>query len=68
MEKRLTRSNTDKVFGGLFGGLGEYLNTDPVIFRAGYLMITIFSGVLPGIIAYILALIVVPKAHDTRDL
>lgn len=64
MKKRLTRSSTNKIWGGLFGGLGEYLDTDPVIFRAGYLMITIFSGIIPGVIAYILALFVVPKGYD----
>lgn len=62
----LYRSNTNRVFAGICGGLGEYANVDPVIFRLGWLLITIFTGVIPGIIAYILAIFVIPgKQHRT---
>ena len=29
--KRLYRSNDNKVFGGILGGLGEYFDVDPVL-------------------------------------
>ena len=61
--KKLYRSNTNKVFAGICGGLGEYANIDPVLLRLFWLLIVIFSGVAPGIVAYILAIFIIPKRH-----
>lgn len=62
MEKTLTRSRTNKVFAGIMGGLGEFFGIDPVLIRLGYLIITVFSGFVPGIIGYLLAILIVPEA------
>jgi phage shock protein C len=43
------------------GGLGEYFDIDPVVFRVAYAAFTFFTGVIPGILAYILMSIVMPK-------
>jgi phage shock protein C len=59
--KHLYRSQTNKVFGGLFGGLGEYFEVDPVVLRLMGVLILIFTGLVPGLIFYIFALIIVPK-------
>lgn len=67
MKKILTRSKTNKVFGGILGGIGEYTDVDPVVFRLGYTMITIFTGIVPGLIAYILGLFIVPPAHEHKE-
>jgi len=58
--KRLFRSETNKMVAGVLGGLGEYLEVDPVLLRLFYVAITIFTGVLPGIVVYILAIFIVP--------
>jgi len=62
MHKKLYRSRENKVFAGVMGGLGEYFDVDPVIFRLGYLFIVILSAVIPGIIIYIIAALLVPEA------
>lgn len=62
--KKLYRSETNKVFSGIVGGLGEYSNTDPVILRLVWLIVVIFTGVFPGVIAYLLALLVVPRNEN----
>ena len=67
MKKILTRSKTNKVFAGVFGGVGEYFDVDPVIFRLGYMMMTVFTGIFPGVIAYFLGLFIVPEAHGSKD-
>jgi len=67
MKKLLTRSKENKVFAGVFGGIGEYLDMDPAIFRFAYMMITIFSGIFPGVIAYFLGLFIVPAAHESKE-
>ena len=58
--KRLYRSEGNKMMAGVLGGLGEYLDVDPVLLRVFFVAITIFTGVLPGILVYILAIIIVP--------
>ena len=47
---------------GVLGGLGEFFGVDPVLLRLGYLILTVFSGFLPGIIGYVLAILIVPEA------
>lgn len=59
--KHLYRSSTNKTWAGIFGGLGEYMGVDPVIFRFFYLLITVFSGIFPGLFAYICAMMIIPK-------
>ncbi len=58
--KKLYRSNKNKVWLGVFGGLGEYLNTDPVILRVIFILVFVFTGFVPGLIAYILVALVIP--------
>lgn len=64
MKKRLTKSSTNKIFAGIFGGVGEYFDLDPVILRLGYVLMTAFTGFVPGIIAYVLGMFIVPAPHD----
>lgn len=61
IKKRLYRSEKDVALAGICGGLGEYFNTDPVVIRLFWLIVTIFSGVFPGLIAYGFAILLVPK-------
>lgn len=58
--KKLYRSRENKVIAGVMGGVGEYFEADPVLIRLIYLVITIFSGVVPGIIVYLIAILIVP--------
>ena len=62
MEKKLYRSRTNRIFAGVFGGLGEYFDIDPVLLRVIWLFVVVFTGFVPGIIVYIFATFVVPKA------
>ncbi|VUT25379.1 MAG: DNA-binding transcriptional activator PspC [Candidatus Methanolliviera sp. GoM_asphalt] len=59
--KRLYRSRTDKKLGGVCSGIGEYFNIDPTIIRVLWVIITVFTGFAPGIIAYILLWLIVPE-------
>ena len=52
--KRLYRSEKNKVIAGIFGGLGEYGNIDPVFLRLIWILIVVFTGFVPGLIAYFL--------------
>lgn len=59
--KKLYRSKTNRVFAGVCGGFGAYFNVDPVAIRVIYAICTIFSGIFPGIIAYIVAALLIPE-------
>jgi phage shock protein PspC (stress-responsive transcriptional regulator) len=56
---RLYRSSTHKVIGGVAGGLGEYLDFDPVLIRIALVVAVFFGGV--GLLAYIIAWIIIPE-------
>jgi len=64
--KRLFRSTNDKVIGGVCGGLGKYFQVDPVIFRLLWVLSIFLWGA--GILAYIIAWIVIPKEHLIKSL
>jgi len=57
--RRLLRSRTDRVLGGVCGGLGRYLNVDPVLLRIAAVALALSGGA--GVIAYIVAWIVIPE-------
>lgn len=61
-QHRLYRSSDNKVIAGVAGGLGEYLNIDPVVIRIIFVILTIFSG--SGILLYLVMWIIMPdKKH-----
>ena len=61
-EKKLYRSQTDSVFCGVCGGIGKYLGIDPTVIRVIWAIVGLFAGA--GILAYIAAVIIIPKEPD----
>lgn len=47
------------------GGFGEYFDIDPVILRVIYAGVSIFTAIIPGIIAYLIAALLMPNAPHT---
>ena len=58
MAKKLYRSRTDRKISGVCGGLAEYFDIDPTIFRVIALLSIFVTGV--SIIAYLVMAIIVP--------
>src|SRR5215203_6437237 len=56
--RRLTRSSSDKVLGGVAGGLGRYFDIDPIIFRIGFVVLALAGGA--GVLGYLAAWVLVP--------
>ena len=56
--KKLYRSTTNYKLAGVCGGIGEYFNIDPTLVRLGWVL---FSLVGAGVLAYIIAALVIPK-------
>jgi phage shock protein PspC (stress-responsive transcriptional regulator) len=57
--KRLERSKSNRVLGGVCAGVANYLNMDPTLVRVLTVVISLFTGV--PVILYIIALFVVPE-------
>lgn len=60
MEKKLYRSREHRLLMGLCGGIGKYYNVDPNLVRLISAVVTVLTGVFPGIIAYVLGVLIVP--------
>jgi phage shock protein PspC (stress-responsive transcriptional regulator) len=64
--KKLYRSRTNKKIAGICGGLGDYFAVDPVIIRLLFLAICFFTAILPMVIAYLVAVIIIPQEPSKR--
>lgn len=63
MEKKLYKSNDNKIIAGVCGGIAEFFSLDPTLVRLGLVVFCALGG--SGILAYIIAAIIMPKAPDT---
>ena len=70
--KRFERSSTDRLIGGVCGGLGRYFNIDTTLVRIGMVALAMLGGT--GLLVYAAALVLVPSdgevapgPNDTRD-
>lgn len=61
--KRLYRSD-NKMLCGVCAGIAEYFNIDPTIVRVGYLALSIFSAGFPGLVLYIILLLIMPQKME----
>jgi phage shock protein C len=59
--KVLRRSRSNRVLGGVCGGLGEFFGISPFWFRLGFVLASLPGG-LPGIVPYLLCWMIIPKA------
>ncbi len=59
---RLYRNRTDKMLGGVCGGLGQYLGIDPTWVRLFFVLLALGDGV--GILMYGLLWIILPTDPD----
>lgn len=59
MTKRLYKSNQNKMIAGVCGGIAEYFALDPTLIRLGWVIFSLMGG--SGILAYILAAIIIPE-------
>ncbi len=59
--KKLYRSKTNRIMAGILGGLGDYANIDPTILRIIFVILLIFTGVLPFALIYFIMVFVVPE-------
>lgn len=64
--KRLYRDPEGKVLGGVCGGLGAYLNVDPVVFRIIFALLAI-GGFGTGVLIYFILWVATPEANTATE-
>ncbi|MCI6360008.1 MAG: PspC domain-containing protein [Oscillospiraceae bacterium] len=62
MNKRLYKSNENKMLDGVCGGIGEYFGMDPTLVRLAWVLFCALGG--SGVIAYLLAAIIIPRRPE----
>lgn len=60
--RRLYRSRTNRMVGGVAGGLAEYLQVDSTLVRLA--IVALFFAAGAGVLAYIIAWIVIPEEPE----
>jgi len=64
--KKLYRSDKNKKWKGILGGIGEYFDIDPVLLRVIFVFFVLITGLIPGVLAYIIAIFIIPVNPDTK--
>ncbi|MCD6522914.1 MAG: PspC domain-containing protein [Candidatus Diapherotrites archaeon] len=59
-KKKLVRSNKGTL-AGICTGIAEYLELDPALIKFVFWCFLLATGMLPGIIAYLIGLAIIPK-------
>lgn len=62
MKKILQRDRSNKVIGGVCSGLGNYFDSDPILFRAIFLVLLFVGG--GGVLLYLILWIVLPEKNQ----
>lgn len=66
MQKKLYRNTDDKIIAGVMSGLSEYFNYDPTLGRLGAAILLVLTGLMPGVVLYLVAWIIIPEAPHTQ--
>ena len=57
----LQRSRSNRMIGGVVGGLAKYLGIDPTLARVIYVFVSLASAAFPGILVYVILWAIVPE-------
>jgi phage shock protein C len=61
LHRRLYRSRTNRVFAGVCGGVAEHFGAEPTAVRLLAIVIALFTALVPMILLYLVAAIIVPE-------
>lgn len=58
--KKLYRS-PNRIIAGVCGGIAEYFDVDPTLIRVIYMVLSLFSAAFPGVLLYLILMIMIPN-------
>ena len=64
--KKLYRSS-NRIMAGVCGGIAEYFDVDPTLIRVVYLVLSLFSAGFPGLLLYIILMILMPNYNQIEN-
>lgn len=59
--KKLMRSRSNRMLAGVCAGIANYFGLDITLVRVAYALLSLFSAAFPGILVYIILLIIMPE-------
>ncbi len=59
----LHRSSTNRILGGVCGGIAQWLGWNATLVRVLYVVVTILSAAFPGILVYVILWILMPRGR-----
>jgi phage shock protein C len=62
--KRLMRPRAERKIAGVCAGMAEYFDLDITLVRVLWIVITFFTGIVFGVVGYIVAWIVMPEEPE----
>lgn len=65
--KKLYLSDKDKKIAGVCGGIAQYFEVDSTLIRVAWVLATLFTGIFPGVIAYIIVAIIIPSKEESNN-
>lgn len=63
-QKKLYKSEDDRKLDGVCAGIAEYFDVDPTLIRAAFAFSTVVTGIFPGVLAYVVLAIIMPKKSE----
>ena len=64
--KKLYRSS-NRIMAGVCGGIAEYFDVDPTVIRVVYLILSLFSAGFPGLLLYIILMVLIPNYNQIEN-
>lgn len=61
--KKLLRSRKSRMIAGVCGGIADYFNVDPTIIRVAYVLLAMMTVAFPGILVYLLLVLIIPNEY-----
>ena len=62
-EKKHFKRSEDRMLAGVCAGIAEYFGMDVTLTRILYVLVSVFSAAFPGIIVYLILMLIMPKAE-----
>jgi phage shock protein C len=63
---KITLSTADKKIAGVIGGIAEASTIDSTLLRLLVVFVALITGVLPAVITYIIAWLIIPERKDIK--
>ena len=59
--KKMVRPRANRTIAGVCAGMAQYLDLDVTLIRLVWALVTLVSGIFPGVVVYALAWVIVPE-------